>query len=395
VGKESLSWLDATGMITATTIGAGILALPIALYPFGTLGAALLLLAAAGLSLAASLLITEALMRTDHQAHFPALVDRHLGPWGCALVTASLAAYIYGALAAYVISGGALLEAWSGGAVPNWAGEIIYFAALALVVYGGMGVVKRAEEASSLAIAALALLISALALPHFAMAQGSAGAAAIPGVFGLVLFAFFGHSIIPSLRMRMGRDWRGLLRALLLGTALVAVIYIAWTTAIAGAVPGGLLAAAGASGQPATIPLGAVVGPVAILLGGIFALFSTGSSYVGSCFSLVDIFRDEFHELHRRIGKGAALMLSALPPLALALLMPHGFVKVLELAGLYGGGIAIGVVAPITYLAARRHGRREPEFSIPAPLGEILASLLLGVTLAMLIYETWSLLSGA
>ncbi len=391
---EAISWVDGAGIVTATTIGAGILALPIALYSFGTLGATLILLSVGLLGLAAAFLLAEMLMRTDGVTHLPSLVDAYLGKPGLALIFAGTLVYIYGALTAYLIAGGALAESLSGGRVPSYVGTLAYFAIVTAIVHGGAGVVKGAEKASLVVLLVLSLLIIALALPHSGLVAGTAGVEDIPAAFGVVLFACFAHEVIPSVRNRMRKDVRGFIKALIVGAAIPVALYIAWTAVFIGAIPGPLLAAAGVAGQPATVPLGIVAGSLAILLGSMFAVFSTGSSYVGSSFGLVDVFTDLFGDIHRRLGKELALLFSVLPPLYVAVEAPHGFVKALEIAGIYGGGVAIGIVVPLAYLVARRKGRRKPEFSIPSPLGEILAVVLFGVTLAMLIYETYSLLSG-
>lgn len=390
--KKSLSWIDATAVIAATTVGAGILALPIALSAFGTYGSALFLAVMGVLSLAAALMVAEALMRTDGGVHFPALVGRYLGRWGGALTFAGLAIYVYGSLTAYLIAGGALANALSGGAVPNWLGSVAYFAALTGIVYAGTKAVRGSEDASTVIVIVLAAAVIALALPFSGTVNATAAVADVPPAFGVVLFAYFAHEVIPSVRRRMGGDWRGLLKALALGTLIPAVLYVAWTVVIIGAVPHPLLVEAGANGQPATVPLGIVAGGLVALIGGVFAVFSMGSSYVGACFALADMFADLLASMKVRAGRWAAVALSVLPALALALLRPHSFVEMLELAGIYGGGLAIGIIVPLAYLAARRHGARKPEFSLPSPLAEVCAAALLGVTLAMLVYETWTLL---
>lgn len=391
---EAISWIDATAIISATTIGAGILALPIALCPFGTLGSALFLLAVGGLSLAAALLLAEMLMRTDGGTHLPSLADAYLGKPGVALIFAGTLIYIYGSLTAYLIAGGALANSLSGGSIPNYVGTLAYFAVVTAIVYGGARMVKGAEKASLAVLLILSLIVTALALPYSGFVDATAGIGEIPAAFGVVLFACFVHEVIPSVRKRMRRDPRGFIKALIAGSAIPLALYIIWTVVLIGAIPQPLLAAAGTAGQPATVPLGIVAGALVVLLGSLFAVFSTASSYVGASFGLVDAFRDLFGDMHQRLGKELALLFSVLPPLYVAIESPLGFVKALEIAGIYGGGLAIGIVIPLAYFVARRKGRRKPEFSLPFPLGEIIAAIVLGVTLAMLIYETWSLLIG-
>ncbi len=392
--KETLSWWDAAGMITATTIGAGILALPITLYPFGTFGAALFLVMVGLLSFTAALLLAEAMMRTEKVAHLPSLVGEYLGNPGVALVFVGTLIYMYGALTGYLIAGGALANSLSGGRIPNYVGTLAYFVIATAIVHGGIGAIKGAERTALAALALFSLLIIALALPHSGLLSPSAGPEAVPAAFGIVLFACFGHEVIPSVRKRMVGNPRGFIKALIVGTTVPIMLYLVWTVVLVGAIPGPLLAAAGIAGQPATVPLGIVAGSLAVLLGSAFAVFSTGSSFVGSALSLVDVYRDMLAKAGVRMGRELALLFSVLPPLYIAVESPYAFMKALEIAGIYGGGIAIGIAIPAAYLVARRKGRRKPEFFLPSPLGGILAALLVGITIAMLIYETYSLLSG-
>ena len=394
--QDKLSFIDAVGVLSATAIGGGILALPIALYPFGVLGSALFLTFVAFINLFGGVLLAEALMRTDHKIHLPSLMHHYFGRSGYVAVCISIMLHLYCALAAYIVAGGALVSSLSGGAVAQEVGAIVYFVIASAIVLGGTKYVKGAEKIFATIVVLLALIISIFAFSNFT-SQKSPSAhwlAALPAAFSVSLFAFLAHEIAPSVRIRMGDNWKGFLLALFFGTFIPAILYICWTSAIIGAVPDGMLAEAGATGAPATVPLAAVAGTVVLLLGSVFALFSTGSSYIGSAFALTDVFSDLSGEISKRMDARKAVALTVLPPVVIALFLPNSFVGLLEAAGIFGGCVLIGLMTPLVFLASRKYGKRKPEFAVPFPLGEFLAACLVASALVMLLWEFFKLIGG-
>ncbi len=394
---------EAIYTVAGTVIGAGILALPISMAVSGFLPGLVALLVIGIASVLTSMYIAETILRTNEELHLPGLARKYLGDTGLWLMFIGILIYIYGALAGYLSAGGSLLFEVSGGRIPIWTGTILYFLASSLIIYFGLKATGRAELIMFALMMALFFSILAYAAPRISsslLVHSSWGA--LPAVFGVVLFAYVGHSVIPTVARGMQHDPRGFQLAASAGVAVPMLLYILWALVIVGVVPSGAagntqvafaktatLVQAQQHGQPATIPLGHIVGGAIILLGGFFAILSTMTSYMGFGLSLIDIWigllRRSLGDVHRMVP----LALSVLLPLALALLRPSAFISALDLAGIYGGGLFAGILPPLMVLRARKLGGRKPEFVTPGGDGVPIAVFIL--FLAGLLYKTVTL----
>lgn len=92
------------------------------------------------------------------------------------------------------------------------------------------------------------------------------------------------------------------------------------------------LSTARTAGQPATIPLGFIIGGSIIVLGNVFAAFSTLTSYIGFGISLKDSYGDLANKKQRLVSELALTGLVVVPPLMLALLHPGAFLHTLDIA---------------------------------------------------------------
>lgn len=115
------------------------------------------------------------------------------------------------------------------------------------------------------------------------------------------------------------------------------------------------LATARAAGQPATIPPGFAIDGGLILLGNVFAAFSTMTSYIGFGVSLKDSYADLAKK--RRLRSEPALTgLVVVSPLMLALLHPGAFLHTLDVAGTFGGGLFVRILPVLIVMKVRQSG---------------------------------------
>ena len=390
---RSLTVLEGAVIIAGTSIGAGILAIPVASYPLGLPLSSILLLGLGILNLLSALLLVEAMLRTKKVEHLPGLAKDYLGDWGALLMSASIAFSVYGALTAYMIAGGLSLCELSTGAIPRWVGSLAYAACAALVVWGGMWWLKNAEKALFSLMLLLAAAVILIALP-FASAKGTGIAfSAIPLAFGVMFFAYYAHQVIPSVGNAMRGDGRKFAKAVAIGMSFPILAYLVWNVVLVSAIPVADLDLARLAGEPVTVPLGRMVGIVAMVAGGLFALLSTFTSFAGCAYSMVDAMQDAIHQWrHAKSSRTFIIVLVVLPSLLLALLSPHGFLRALDIVGFYGTGMLIGVFTPLIYLGALKNGKRKPGFAVP--FGKAAAMLILAVFSAALAFKTVSLVFG-
>jgi amino acid permease len=352
-------------VFSSTIIGAGILALPVVASAAGFPPLAVMILIMAVVSVLSGLYIAEAVLAQKEPLHLPTLAGRYLGPWGARAMFAGIIVYTYGALLGYLAAGGQIIFALSAGAIPVWAGTLIYFAVTALILHRGMTAVSRVNTYFMYVMLTLLAILIVMAFPKVQVPLlARSDWRASFDVFGIVLFAYLGHSVLPSIAFNLA-DRTRIVTVIAVGIALPALLYLLWSLTVIGVVPattanGHSLSAALAAGQPATIPLGYVLGGSVIVLGNVFAALSTMTSFVGFGVSLKDAYADLAERRQRAVPGLAVTALVVLPPLIVALLKPDIFDKSLAIAGTFGGGVFVGILPALIVSRVRREDTQPP-----------------------------------
>ncbi len=362
--------------IAATIVGAGILAMPVYLGEVGFLPGAIMMILVGIAAIFSALFIAEAFLRFKENLHLPRLAKKLLGRPGLYLMFLGILIYIYGALIGYLSAGGQVIYEMSQGVLPIQVGIFLYFILGAFIIHFG---IKAIESASSILFPLMMALFAGLIVftcSHldFQLLE-HANYALMPMSFGILIFAFTGHTIIPSLGATIRKSALKLKKICLWGVLLPLILYLVWFFVLSVSVPYGSLGSgaldpllsktlveAKALGQPATIPLAHIVGGPILILAIFFALFSTFTSFLGFGVSLKDSYVDVSKGKLKQIF---ALILTVVPPLVFALWNPLSFLQALELAGLYGGGIFMGILPALMVLKSRKIGERIPEFVAP------------------------------
>ena len=136
--------------------------------------------------------------------------------------------------------------------------------------------------------------------------------------------------------------------------------------------------------------LGFIVGGSVILLGNIFAALSMLTSYIGLGVSLEDSYRDAASR-RRTVPNWVLTSAVVLPPLVVALMKPDAFVRTLDIAGTFGGGLFVGVLPVLMVLRLRRSGVPQ-EFTTWG--GSALAWIVMAVYVAGMLYTVATLTFG-
>ncbi len=352
--KGEVSTLKGIFVFAATIIGAGILALPIAAASAGLFPTILILVVIGAVSVFSALYIAEAVLSTEGVHHLPTLAEKYLGKAGLLAMLVGVIIYIYGALIGYLSAGGQLFNTLSNGAIPIWLGVWIYFFIASIIVHFGLKLVSQVETYLFVGMLILLGLVMTIALikvrvPLLMEANWSATL----GIFGVVLFAYVGHSVIPSIAAGLGRK-RDINKVAVWGVIIPLFLYVLWCVVVIGVVPKASLLVARTAGQPATIPLGIIAGTSIALLGSVFAVLSTMTSYIGFGFSLKEVYQDTAGSFRKRLKPHLATALVVVPPLLITLIKPGAFIKALDIAGTYGGGIFVGILPVLIVLKSRK-----------------------------------------
>lgn len=375
-------------------VGAGILALPVAMAGIGPLGAVIVLVAFGAVNIVTVAALVEAITRTGSMrygtAYFDRLVKDHLGLLGAGMMGVALFALNGAVLLVALIGFGSVLESTTG--LPVWLWASLLFA-------GNLWLLRRermdATIASALVIGAvniaLIVALSAVALPHLRGENfDQVNVPLFDGrpvdtnvlvlIFGVVLLAFFAHtSAANSAKVVLERDPTG--RALLWGNvaALLAatVLYSLTALAFTGAVERGALEG---SGGTALEPLADRVGIAADVLGSAFAVLAIGMGSVYACLGLynqVVEWRPQ-RDANRRFVQGAAIPV-ALFALVLWLVATEreSFSEPLGYVGTLTAPLLGGVFPMLLVVASRRRGELVPG-TAPGFVGHPITAVLLG-----------------
>ena len=265
--------------------------------------------------------------------------------------------------------------------------------------------------------------------------------AVVPALPVMVLSLVY-HSVVPTVCYQLGCDLPRIRTALLLGSALPCLMFIAWSAVILGSVPYDAAAAASASG--------ATFDPLAVLRASgdsfgstvrLFSLLAVCTSFVGFYYGLTDFFADvlgfdtkgvgssdggeqNMAALEPKVAKKAlavreeeeeeekeqeeaaapttalrtpgekALLgaLTLLPPLGFAVGDPSIFFSALDNGGTYGVMTLFGIL-PAAMAWAQRYGEgRDPDTAFAEealPGGKLTLLAMIAAGAAFVSVETW------
>ncbi len=363
---------SAFSLTLTQTVGAGVLALPIAMAGVGPLPGLVLIVVLGLVNVLTVMAVAESFSRTGTVrwggAYFGRVVTQHLGPLAGVVLSVTLAVLTVLALLAYYVGLASTLGVATGVPDPVWAAGL--FLVTAGFVWRGR---LEATVVSGLLVGAVNILIvlvlSVLAFGELEMANLRhvdvpfvGGRPFDPGIlgliFGVVLLAYFGHTAVANgARTVLRRDPSG--RSLVRGTAAAMVTVIAlygvWTVAVGGAVrPARLATESGTALTPLAESLGAVV----LGFGAVFVVLAMGMAAVHFSMGL----HHQTVELLPWSGRPARL--AGLVPLAgvfvavevLLLTGRESFTGALGFVGTLTAPLLIGIFPILLVVATRRRG---------------------------------------
>ena len=359
------SVVAATALVAGTTVGAGILALPASTLAAGFAPSSAALVGAWVYMASTGLLVAEVNVNTlcaleKDAVSINSMAEETLGVTGARLSSLAYVFIHYTLLVAYLIQGGQVLAEYvpllpPGGGAP----------AFAALLGGGMllSAPTLVDRVNSVLVAGVAAsFVGLLAIGSQQVDPSLLLHADVPAVLPalpLMVLSLVYHNVVPTVCNQLSCDLPRIRTAIVLGSALPTLMFIAWSAVILGSVPYDAAASAAAAGQ--------VFDPLQVLrasgdaFGGLVRLFSllaVATSFVGFVYGLTDFFADLFGWEAVSVaapattdeakaddggGGGSALLRKAalyactlLPPLGFALNDPSVFFAALDNAGTYG-----------------------------------------------------------
>ncbi|MFA0440283.1 tyrosine transporter TyrP [Vibrio sp. 10N.286.49.C2] len=368
--------LGSTLIIAGTTIGAGMLALPIASAGIGFGTSLIIMLGLWALMAYTALLMVELHQHADHSATLHTLAKQILGKKGQYIASIAMLVLFYALCAAYIAGGGGQfrerVQMILGIELSNTVATLIFTFLVALTVTLGTHAVDKLNRvlftiklfAMGGVLFLLAPSVSHSYLLSMPVQQGLI-LAAIP-----VIFTSFGfHGSIPAIVNYLKGDTGSLRKAIIIGSSLPLVIYVFWQIVTLGVVSQTtLLENSGLSNLISSLAQTVHVDKLATVIG-VFADLALMTSFLGVSLGLFEYLRDLGSRYNTSTASNnnetgsltskqrvIAAVVTFTPPLCFALFYPQGFIMALGYAA-----IALATLAIFLPVAMIKKIRRDPK----------------------------------
>jgi len=353
--KRSIFLLEAIAVMVGAIIGAGILGLPYVFHQVGFWAGSLILLIVAGIMALMKLMYGEVTLRTKGNHQLLGYTKIYLGNVSKHLVSFLLVLHLNGALLAYFVGQGDVINAMTG--LPVLWSSLFFYVLFSILLFIGLAIIKRMELLMSGIIILIVFIIGFLSIKHISLGNfTNFDLTNSFNTFGVLLFACSGSIAIPEIRLLLKRKEFLMRKAILFGVLIPPVVYFLFSFLV--------LSVTGANvTEIATVGLGEIIGPKMILVANLFAFFTMGTSFLTIGLALKETYQFDY-----KVAHFFSWLLAITVPLGLLFLIKNSFTYILGLVG----GLAVageGIAMVLIYFKARKLGKRKPEYTIPAWLG--------------------------
>ncbi len=363
---------EAIATLVGAIIGAGVLGIPYVFNVAGFWTGTFVLIVVALALMIMKLMFGESALRTSGKHQLSGYAEIYLGKFAKALMSFSMIFGIYGSLLAYTIGQGEVISSITGASA--FGSALFFFAIFSVLIFWGLGIVKRAELIMTSILIIVVVVIAFLATDNISLSNiGGFDITKIFIPYGVVLFACSGVSAVAQVRQELVRREKSLKTAIIWGSLIPPAIYFLFAVLVIGVSGKGVT-------EIATVGLGQALGPKMVLAANLFAFFAMATSFLASGLALKQVYQFDY-----KIPRLWAWLLTISAPLIIFFIGARDFVQVLNIVGAIGIGI-VGTLIILIYFSARKKGKRKPEYKIPVWFGNISGLVIMIVFLLGIVY---------
>lgn len=385
-------------LIAGTSIGGGMLALPIANAATGFWLSSFFLVLCWAITLVGALFILEVNLYLPRGKNMISMAEATMGKTGLFITWACYLVLLYTLLAAY-ISGGAdvfghLLNL-TGIKTRSWQTSCLFTLVFGLVVYGGIRKVDLANRALMFCklgtyLVLILLITPKITLINFETVNYQAVSATL-----MILITSFGFAIIvPNLRDYFDDNIPLLKRVIFLGSLVPLFCYILWDAVILGTLPlegdrglHSLMQSPHATSRLAILLSSHVNSTLISSLFNFFTEICMLTAFLSVALCLLSFLADGT----KIVQKGReGLILAAftfLPPLVIVIFYPGAYIQALNYAGMICVILLILLPALMTIVARKKFTRRYQVFG-----GHMTQWIMVGISIILLLFALRSLI---
>ncbi|RUR13751.1 amino acid permease [Legionella sp. km772] len=384
-------------LIVGTSIGGGMLALPVANAATGFWQSSFFLLVCWAFMTLGAFFILEANLYLPRGKHMVSMASATLGKYGLLAAWVSYLFLLYALLSAYVSGGADVLNNLLhklGLSLNEWQASTLFTLLFGLIVYGGIHSVDYANRLLMFGKLAVYFILVVLIAPYVELSNFEHGSVQYIAGSIMILITSFGFAIIvPNLRDYFDDDIKQLKKVIFIGSLIPLFCYMAWDAVIIGSLP-----SAGDQGLESLMHNSHTTSALANLLSEkihsktISALFNFFTSicmltaFLGVSLCLYSFLADGL-KLREKGRHGLGLfILTFAPPLVLVLFYPGAYIHALSYAGIFCIILLLLLPALMCYF-----GRRKYSSPFLVPGGKLTQLAVIGVALILLIDELWKI----
>lgn len=386
-------------LIVGTSIGGGMLALPVANAATGFWQSSLFLFICWSFMTLGAFFILEANLYLPRGKHMVSMASATLGNYGLLVAWVSYLFLLYTLLSAYVSGGADVLNSLLfkvGLHLNDWQASSVFTLLFGLVVYGGIhyvDYVNRSLMFGKLIVYALLIILIAPKIDIHYLQHGDIRY--ISGTIMILITSFGFAIIVPNLRDYFNDDIPTLKKVILIGSLIPLICYIAWDAVIMGTLPSGggqglegLMQNPHTTSALASMLSNKVQSPTINALFNFFTSICMLTAFLGVSLCLYSFLADGL-KLRERGTHGLGLfILTFLPPLLIVIYYPGAYIHALRYAGIFCIILLLLLPALMCYFGRKRY---HPVFKTPG--GKLSQFAVIIASIALLLHELMGLFS--
>ena len=383
-------------LVSGTTIGAGMLALPVSTGMAGFLPSLLIFVAYWIYMTFTAFLILEVNLWMKNGSNLNSMARLTLGKAGQFFSWLLYLFLLYSLLTAYLAGGGPILQdaikAMTDAALPEWTGTVTLLAIFGLFVYQGTRSVDRVNRLLMVGLVAAYSLLVIFTTPYVEkhLLQHINWRYVLMGI-SVAATSFGFHIIIPSLVTYLDRDVVKLKKVILVGSFIPLLVYVSWQFLALGIVPiegsNGIQEGYIKGSNAAHLMTAFIGNPAIAMIATLFSFFAIITSFLGVALSLFDFLADGFAIKKNRTGRILLAFLTFLPPLLISLIDPRAFLSALEYAGAFGVVALLGLMPALMVWSGRYVKQLAPTDAFRMPGGKSALAVVAAISLAIIGWE--------
>lgn len=380
-------------LVSGTTIGAAMLALPVVTGFAGFIPSVLLFLGCWIYFTYTSFLMLEVNLWFGNRANLITMANRTIGKWGEFLSWLIYLFLLYALTTAYIAGSSSIMTTFiaaiTGYQLPQWAGPFPLILLFGYFVYRGTKHVDYLNRIFMIGLGVSFLLMVGLLVPEVDLEKLAYQNWPMSWIgISIVATSFGYHIIIPSLTTYFDSNVRLMRLSILIGSLFPLFGYILWNAISLGIIPLDAIAHGFIRGDNGATLLADVLNkPIIGVIASFFAFFAIVTSFLGVSLGLTDFLTDGLKIKSESKGRLLVCLLTFLPPLGMTLADPRAFLSALEFAGAFGVVTLLGLIPALMVWYGRYHRGYGLTHHYRAPGERIALIVVMAIAVAIFLLE--------